>query len=623
MKRLRGWKPAPHRVPVVRAFGAVVLLMTLGAIGSTAASAPGSLTRSRADQIALKVLRPGRGVVVFRLPAPLAAGAIVIQSGPTTQDGAYTKTVGTGLNVVSVTTFPHSRIPRPAWLYWEDLRPGAGFQHPSELLLIDARSGSVVRLDHLTWIPLIDGRPPPFLATTDAYYGPRYRLFSGDRAAAAAASTTATSRVAAPLVRGDATPLVPPITGPPDLKSDCMITVGDRRPLDGLSGGFKLARMTARALHLDLAEASDAESLSRFIDYKTTEGGCKDVLIMILAHGFAPDNFSKNQEQGNESGHAGVQLEWSEHESDGVAVIKQQNLFAPQLRAMMNRHPRVGFKLIVAACFAGRWQELADVPNLRFIAMSSRADQVTYMVNPQAINSATGRYWKYDKGMQVHGKVIAVAGTLENHTSDPSGAPPFINGMLLGLNHWAQSADERAQTGNDLAKALVVAFSHEAEQDFQTQLGDLNPVVLDLSNRQPGAPLPEPVLEPIHAVFTPSTVPGCSPPACTTVYTENAAGTDLSYTWTVSIPVDAECAMGFHPNTPQLDQATWYHADVSEGGSCSHMNYDTYGYGHPGWVTVTVSNPSWICEAMFHGTQGPQAQPISDGPAPEPCTPKQ
>ena len=134
---------------------------------------------------------------------------------------------------------------------------------------------------------------------------------------------------------------------------------------------------------------------------------------------------------------------------------------------------------------------------------------------------------------------------------------------------------------------------------------------------------PQPALKPIHAVFTPSPVPGCSPPACTTVYTENATGEGLTYRWTVAIPADPSCANGFQPNKPQQDQATWYHADVAEGGSCNHTGttYDASGRGHPGTVVVHVSNTNWSCAATYYGTQG-DGVPVGDGPAPQACEPK-
>lgn len=124
-------------------------------------------------------------------------------------------------------------------------------------------------------------------------------------------------------------------------------------------------------------------------------------------------------------------------------------------------------------------------------------------------------------------------------------------------------------------------------------------------------PPPPPVLKKIHAVFTPA--------AFSTTYTENASGQNLKYVWTVSIPADPGCAKGFQPNTPLAQQATWYHADVSEGGPCNHGVYDASGRGHPGTVTVTVTDAYWRCVATYFGTQGDMGNLEGDGAAPQRC----
>lgn len=133
---------------------------------------------------------------------------------------------------------------------------------------------------------------------------------------------------------------------------------------------------------------------------------------------------------------------------------------------------------------------------------------------------------------------------------------------------------------------------------------------------------PKPALTPIKAVFTPSLVPGCKAPACATVYTETATGTGLSYNWTVTIDADPGCANGFHPNVPTQSQATWYHADTTEGGPCNHAFYDGAGRGHPGIVKVTVSNIYWTCDATYQGTQGDNGSLTGVGDPPQPCTKK-
>ena len=128
----------------------------------------------------------------------------------------------------------------------------------------------------------------------------------------------------------------------------------------------------------------------------------------------------------------------------------------------------------------------------------------------------------------------------------------------------------------------------------------------------------QPKLTEIQAVFTKSTF--------STVYTEKATGHDLKYQWAVSIPADPLCAGGFQPGTPQPNEATWYHADQNEGGSCNHNNgtaYDAAGRGHPGIVVVQVSNDDFTCIATYHGTQGDGGAPEGVGDAPRlPCTAK-
>lgn len=152
--------------------------------------------------------------------------------------------------------------------------------------------------------------------------------------------------------------------------------------------------------------------------------------------------------------------------------------------------------------------------------------------------------------------------------------------------------------------------AQKSKQKLETEWRNANP--------------PEPSLRPIHAVFTPAPAgQGCSPPYCTTVYTENATGQGLTYQWAVSIPADPNCANGFQPNKPRPNQATWYHADTNEGGPCNHTGstYDEQGRGHPGTVVVNVTDAYWSCAATYYGTQG-DGTPFGNGPAPQACQPK-
>jgi hypothetical protein len=122
---------------------------------------------------------------------------------------------------------------------------------------------------------------------------------------------------------------------------------------------------------------------------------------------------------------------------------------------------------------------------------------------------------------------------------------------------------------------------------------------------------PEPKLKRIEAVFDSNTR--------STVYTENATGENIDYHWAVAIPQDPPCAAGFHPHKPTSKQATWVHADTTEGGFCNHNIYDATGRGHPGTVVVIVQNHAWSCAATYFGTQGDNGRPAGEGDPPQRC----
>ena len=114
-----------------------------------------------------------------------------------------------------------------------------------------------------------------------------------------------------------------------------------------------------------------------------------------------------------------------------------------------------------------------------------------------------------------------------------------------------------------------------------------------------------PHITPIFALFTQADY--------STVYTEVATGPDLTYEWQLSIPADPACAAGFQGGVPDPQDATWVHKDTSEGGTCSHANYSPTS-GHPGTVTVVVSNSLWVCEISYFGTLGPNGANEGEGP---------
>jgi hypothetical protein len=194
--------------------------------------------------------------------------------------------------------------------------------------------------------------------------------------------------------------------------------------------------------------------------------------------------------------------------------------------------------------------------------------------------------------------------------------PPLGAGTAvaaLGTSEAARQLSENVQELRDLIRSLKLDL--RLADAYLDKVQALSANIRELQGKV-GAYIElnckRPVLTPIRAVFDQESF--------TTTYTENATGPDLNYTWSVSIPTDEECATGFNGNAPQPNQATWFHKDKSQGGSCNHDGTRTGPRGHPGTVTVVVSNLGWTCKATYDGTQGDG--PTGSGSQPEPCVAK-
>jgi hypothetical protein len=242
--------------------------------------------------------------------------------------------------------------------------------------------------------------------------------------------------------------------------------------------------------------------------------------------------------------------------------------------------------------------------------------RLTRIVNPSG----------HQLGLRAHDIAHEKAGLFQRYFTQPLYGVPASD-LFTSFDCIDVKVAEAAEAA-DHREDLDRAGFHEAEKATRRlialKLRHANDCAGRLEDRlraSAAAVPPAPVLQPVHAVFHPSTGSGCAPPACSTVYTLNATGEGLTYRWTVSIPYDEECATGFKGGTPQPNQATWYHADASEGGPCNHSGntYDARGDGHPGLVTVTVTDENWTCVATYSGTQGPSGAPEGDGPPPGPC----
>ena len=429
-----------------------LLVGTLLAILFVMPAGAAALTRRQADAIALRALKPSRlhrELILFGLPRALRAHADVIEAGPNAAGLRHATTRHRGLDTTTISRVAGGPIPRSAWLYWEDLAPDGEFMHPSVLLLIDDRSGHILRRAPMAWYPLIDGKPPSFLSSATAYASPKYHVYSRwATLRKARAAHAAVSRAARPLGIPRA------LTAPPNLSKDCMVTIGDR--VESLFvGDFQLMTLIAGELHLKKYDAATVSDLDVKID-QARRAGCKDVLIVISGHGYPATGtkFHATDHAGNDyvvptSDHAQVAIKnVFSKDAKGNDVVSQSTIDAVDLRRLMNDYRQLGltFKLVVSACFSGRWRELGDVSNLRFIGTSSRNDQFSwaYAVPSTTIGPITFHY-DFPLGHQSQGVFTATGGTIEKHTHNPTRATEFLNGILWGLDFWAHSEADRAQ----------------------------------------------------------------------------------------------------------------------------------------------------------------------------------
>jgi hypothetical protein len=388
------------------------------------------VSRARAQAIALKALKPQRlsgSVAMFGLAKPLEAKTRISQLG------------SPGLRAGNVAQ-PTVRLRRPAWLIWEDRRFQSLFEHPSTMLLIDAKSGRIVKRQNMSMFPIVNGSPPAFVASNAGYHSKRYIFFLKG---VAPPKTSAAGVFAQPAA-------TPPraLAARPNLTGDCLITVGDRftlghnGPLRGkpiLLGSFQAIEHWADSVGLPRTVATHSEDLANEVD-AVTKKGCRDVFIFLAGHGVPPPGL--RDESGNEipGGPAGVHLGWRlvGFDKRGNDIYKDDFVRPVDIAKILDAHPSIEFKLKIETCFAGRFAEdelpdhtrLPDRRNLRVMEMSSSATQ-----------SSQAQMFKYTVNRQT-GRVLSVDPIISDN---PYGAGEFTNGDVHGLETWANSDQEQAE----------------------------------------------------------------------------------------------------------------------------------------------------------------------------------
>jgi len=471
----RGW------VERRRAGAAAVAVLCVAAGVLIAPSAAVALSRSQADGVALSALTPthshgGLGVIVYGMPSALPANDSVDV-----------------FRALSHQTLNRHALGHRTWLFWEDLAPGAMFSHASVLLLVNDASGGVQRRT-LEWWPLINGRPPPFLAGSSPP-AKRYVVFSSVPALAKRAASPAPA-AAAEAARGGplAWPAQSPLQSsahaavtlqitPQNLAHDCMITVGlETATLAVQNGGrvenvrpltsdFQAIRGWAKSVGLNTYDGGDTnETLDAAVTAAIEQHGCTDVFIFLAGHGTPPPGKHKQGLEtvqspggpagvltraqyvpppggGNEGGSADTQLITP---ADLVGIMAKHDASRPLAE-------RATFKIKIDSCFAGRFvPDLKGASNLEFLEVSSAADETSFF-HLGGANVRRG-------GRMVH---------VKNDTDNPHKVTEFMNRDLHGLETWATSP--QAHDEPTLASGLAASFLIGEDFDFAATVGFTTP----------------------------------------------------------------------------------------------------------------------------------------------------
>jgi hypothetical protein len=420
------------------------LLLLAASVAASAALLPsqaGAITRQQADQIALKALNPQAEIgpaVVFGLPKALKPKDIVTELGT----AAALKKAGAA-----------------AWLYWEDFDPGAMFQHPSRVLVVDDKTGKVKKNANLGFYPLVNGKAPAYLQSDTSYYASTYQIFS-NLATPAARPLPRDPREPAPVAAVE--PPSPAKIAPGAMDGDCLLMV-TMTPQTGFELSNEKAAMKAwndlastlgipsyvatntgpvsttgltNPLPPPFPRQVDDKSIAGVIETLVDSKNCKDVLVYIFGHGTPPPGWTNPAGKTVKGGPASILM--GAQAPKGKPPVKKALTSTGIGKAVEVHAGKAKFKFVIESCFAERFDELTNAPNVLLVAGSSAPDQTSKM------------------NASKHPGYAAVKPEVPNPDQ-----PEFTHGMTEGAKEAIASGD----TFPSLPALLREAFVNEKKND--------------------------------------------------------------------------------------------------------------------------------------------------------------
>ena len=402
--------------------------LTLALLLAAALAAPAgaaTVSRQRAAVIAERAAgtRALASVVIQGPAKPLRRRGWVSDAGPGKGQQRTARAVPGAEATTILSRWKAPRLRRAAWLIWIDRAPYARYEHPSTALLVDVRSGRVVRRLDLAWWPLVNGRTPAFVQPAGYARAP-YLIAARGLPTAARRQVTVTPKPVA---------LAPGL----DLSRECFVAIGDRTD-PGFAPDFTAIHALGAQLGVRHVDAYGADSLRQQLEQLTNPlqaTPCDDVVLFLNGHGMPPfgeappPGFRANFQWGEPAitlhGEGALKLIPG---SRSVEVIDRQPVFdLQQLEGVLQDFPRTGFKVLIDACYSGQWQApLQAEPNVRVVAVA-------------ASSTEPAKNWRYPASYPQPGA--------------------FTYGGTKGILTWATSPDAVRQTGPDLGKGIVFAYS--------------------------------------------------------------------------------------------------------------------------------------------------------------------
>lgn len=440
------------------------------ALIAVAASPPpaSAISPKQAAKAALSALAPQKQagpVVVYRMPGKLGAGRSLLRDG--LGDVPASRATGKSTSVTVPT------LKKPVHLFWADLMPGARFEHPGRLVLIDDRSGRVTTSEATSWWPIVDGKNPPFIGRATV---PKRLIAYSSLPKPSTAASAASPREGGPLLGADA------------FSKDCMFQMGltrdpqfakDFPAMRSALSPFGTRSFTT-GVHKDRTgqDLVDPDGADMRTAIKSMPADCEDILIYISGHG------SETGEPRVNVGHrfkgAGV-----DRQKDKTYKVISRYIYAQDLVGVLEDNPDRTFKIKIDACYAARFIPALDVPghkNLLVVEASSSATEVSW--------SALG-----DSVRVKDGEIVKEGGTVFEREYGNPGRGEFTNGNLLAFQTFTSTQAEidtaRAKGGSLFARMLERAVALGKAADLAATSGLTHPEMvtnLPAGAVQPPAP---------------------------------------------------------------------------------------------------------------------------------------